>query len=134
MYDSNKHGERIKIEKLLSDCPLTYQTLTKVSVLIFFYSLLVCVFWLAFVFFRSDLQTCLISNLIHKILIYLHTIHLLKFSTCFEHYPAHLQDVYVVIVYMHPLVVSLSAGDCIYNYDIDLLKMSRVMLETCRGF
>jgi len=22
----------------------------------------------------------------------------------------------------------------IYNYDLDLLKMSRVMLETCRGF
>ena len=22
----------------------------------------------------------------------------------------------------------------IYNYDVDLLKMSRVMLETCRGF
>jgi hypothetical protein len=22
----------------------------------------------------------------------------------------------------------------IYNYDVDLMKMSRVMLETCRGF
>jgi hypothetical protein len=22
----------------------------------------------------------------------------------------------------------------IYSYDVDLLKMSRVMLETCRGF
>jgi len=32
-----------------------------------------------------------------KILIYLHIIHLLKSSTCFEHYPAHLQEVYVVI-------------------------------------
>ena len=43
-------------------------------------------------------------------------------------------------------VSTLSAGDCpvnrlrnnqrhhIYNYDVDLLKMSRVMLETCRGF
>jgi hypothetical protein len=30
----------------------------------------------------------------------------------FEHYPAHLQEVYVVIVYMQPLVSSLSAGDC----------------------
>ena len=67
-------------------------------------------------------------------------------------------------IYMQPLVSSLSAGDCpvhrfrkncsflagaqdshlqrltipeaayIYNYDVDLLKMSRVMLETCRGF
>jgi hypothetical protein len=39
-------------------------------------------------------------------------IHLLKSSTCFEHCPAHLQEVYVVIVYMQPLVSSLSAGDC----------------------
>jgi len=62
---------------------------------------------------------------------------------------------------MQPLVSSLSAGDCpvhrlssfstgaedshlqrvtipeatyIYNYDVDLLKMSMAMLETCRGF
>jgi len=48
----------------------------------------------------------------HKILIYLRIIHLLKSSTCFEHYPAHLQEVYIVIVYMQPLVLSLSAGDC----------------------
>ena len=34
-----------------------------------------------------------------QILIYLHIIHLLKSSTCFEHYPAHLQEVYVVTVY-----------------------------------
>jgi hypothetical protein len=47
----------------------------------------------------------------HKILIYLHIIHLLKSSTCFEHYSAHLQEVYVVIVYMQPLVSSLFAGD-----------------------
>jgi hypothetical protein len=47
-----------------------------------------------------------------EILIYLHIIHLLKSSNCFEHYPAHLQEVYVVIVYMQPLVSSLSAGDC----------------------
>jgi hypothetical protein len=44
----------------------------------------------------------------HKILIYLHVKHLLKSSTCFEHYPAHLQEVYVVIVYMQSLVSSLS--------------------------
>ena len=40
----------------------------------------------------------LISNLMHKIIIYLHIIHLLKSSTCFEHYSAHLQEVNVVIV------------------------------------
>jgi hypothetical protein len=48
----------------------------------------------------------------HKILVYLHIMHLLKSSTCFEHYPAHVQEVYVVIVYMVSLVSSLSAGDC----------------------
>jgi len=58
------------------------------------------------------ISPCLISNLLHKILIYLYTIHLLKSFTCFEHYPAHPQEVYVVIVYMQPLVSSLSAGDC----------------------
>ena len=48
----------------------------------------------------------------HKILVYLHIIHLLKSCTCFEHYPAHLQEAYVVIVYMQHLVSSLCAGDC----------------------
>jgi len=47
----------------------------------------------------------------HKILIYLHIIHLLESSTCFEHYPVHLQAVYVITVYMQPLVSSLSTGD-----------------------
>jgi hypothetical protein len=51
----------------------------------------------------------------HIIFIYLYVIHLLKSSTCFEHYPAHLQEVYVVIVYMQPLVLSLSAGDCLVH-------------------
>jgi len=60
-------------------------------------------------------QAWLISNLMHKILIYLHTIRLLKSPTCFEHYPAHLQEVYVVIVHMQPLVSSLSAGDCLVH-------------------
>ena len=60
-------------------------------------------------------EFCLISNLMHKILIYLHIIHLLKSSTCFEHYPAHLPEVYVFIVYMQPLVSSLSAGDCLVH-------------------
>ena len=51
----------------------------------------------------------------HKILVYLHIIHLLKSSAYFEHYPAHLQEVYVVIVYMQRLVSSLSAGDCLVH-------------------
>jgi len=50
-----------------------------------------------------------------KILIYLHIMHLLKSSTCFEHYPAYLQEVYVVIVYTQPLVSPLSAGDCLVH-------------------
>ena len=33
----------------------------------------------------------------------------LKSSTCLEHYSAHLQEVYVVIVYMQPLVSSEAA-------------------------
>jgi len=36
--------------------------------------------------------------------------------TCFKHYLAHLQEVYVVIVYMQPLVLSLSAGDCLAHW------------------
>ena len=61
----------------------------------------------------------------HKIVIYLLIylliviyllIYLLKSSTCFEHYPAHLQEVYVIIVYMQPLVLSLSAGDCLVHW------------------
>jgi len=51
----------------------------------------------------------------HTILVYLDIIHLLKSSTCFEHCPVHLQEVYVVIVYMQPLVSSLSAGDCLVH-------------------
>jgi len=50
-----------------------------------------------------------------KILIYLHIIHLLKSSTCLEHYSARLREVYVIIVYMQPLVSSLSAGDCLVH-------------------
>jgi hypothetical protein len=30
--------------------------------------------------------------------------------------------------------VTIVEAAYIYNYDVDLLKMSRVMLETCRGF
>ena len=48
-------------------------------------------------------------------LIYLHIIHSLKSSTCFEHYPAHLQEVYVVIVYMQPLVSPFFAGACLVH-------------------
>ena len=48
-------------------------------------------------------------------------VHLLKSSTCFEHYPPHLQEVYIVnvvirnCIYMQPLVSSLSAGDCLVH-------------------
>ena len=77
----------------------------------------------------------------NKILIYLRIIHLLKSSTFIEHYPAHLQEVYVVIVYMQPLVSSLSAGDSLvhrlrktqnsylfmYNTFIKILYMFRAL-------
>jgi hypothetical protein len=61
----------------------------------------------------------------HKILVYLHIIHLLNASTCFEHYPAHLQEVYVVNVYTQPLVSSLSAGDCL----VQRLRKSSLNLQ-----
>ena len=57
----------------------------------------------------------MISNLLHKILVYLHIIHLLNSSTRFEHYPAHIQEVYVVIVYMQPLVSLLFAGNSLVH-------------------
>jgi hypothetical protein len=50
-----------------------------------------------------------------QILIYLYIIHSLKSSTCYEHYHAHLQEVYIVIVYMQPLISSLSAGAPVKN-------------------
>jgi len=70
----------------------------------------------------------------HKILIYLHIIHLLKSSTCFEYYSAHLQEAYVVTVYMQPLVSSLSAGDCLVhrlrkNSVVEVLNVSVVFVE-----
>jgi len=67
----------------------------------------------------------MISNLMHKILVYLHIIHLLKSSTCFEHYPAHLQEIYVVTVYMQPLLSSLPAGDCL----VHRLRKKRILIN-----
>ena len=59
-----------------------------------------------FPFKKSPKTECVLDWRIYGI------IYLLKSSTCFEHYPAHLQEVYVVIVYMQPLVSLLSVGDC----------------------
>jgi hypothetical protein len=61
----------------------------------------------------------------HKFFIYLQIIHLLKSSTRFEHYSAHLQGVYVVIIYMQPLVSSLTAGDCLLHRLISFLTGPR---------
>jgi len=58
-------------------------------------------------------RTLVDLQLDEQILIYSYIKYLLKSATCFEHYPAHLQEVYVVTVYMQPLVSSLSAGDCL---------------------
>jgi len=63
-------------------------------------------------FAKRNLSKPNFSNLTHKILIYLYIIHLLKSSTCFKHYPAHLQEIHVITVYMQPLVLSLSASYC----------------------
>jgi hypothetical protein len=65
-------------------------------------------------FFRNSFS--LFDLQIHaQIFIYSHTIHSLKSSTCFEHCPAHLQEVYVVIVYMQPLISPLSADSPVKN-------------------
>jgi len=61
---------------------------------------------------------------------YLPIIHLLKSSTCFEHYPVHVQQVYVVIVYMQPLVSSVCAGDCLVHR---LMKNSSSFLTGVQG-
>jgi len=92
------------------------------------------------------------TNFIYKFFI---LIHLLHSSTCFEHYCAHLQEDYCINTV---LVSSLSLGDCsvhrlqessrtlfteqspkesddtrcCVNTTV-LLKMSTVVLETCRG-
>jgi hypothetical protein len=65
---------------------------------------------------NMKIKSCLISNFMHKILIYLHIIRLLKSSTCFENYPALLQEVYVITVYIQPLVSSLSSGDSLLHW------------------
>jgi hypothetical protein len=54
-----------------------------------------------------DIETSITSKFL-----FFYIIHLLKSSTCLEHYPDRLQEVYIVIVYVQPLVSSLSAGDC----------------------
>jgi hypothetical protein len=71
--------------------------------------------WSSNVGAEFSLNLGLIPNLMHKLLVYSHITPLLKSSTCFKHYPAHLQEVFVVIVYMQPLVSSLSAGDCLVH-------------------
>jgi hypothetical protein len=70
----------------------------------------------------------LISKLMHKILIYLHVIHLLKSSTCFEHYTEPRTSSFLTDAQDSHRYQRLH----IYNYEVDLLKMSRVMLETCK--
>jgi len=78
----------------------------------------------------------------------------------FRAYPAHLQEVHFVIVYMQSLVSSICAGDCLVHQlrknltgaqESHLLRMTipetayiqlrsgppedkQGMLETCRGF
>ena len=47
----------------------------------------------------------------------------IKILYMFEHYPAHLQEVYFVIVYVQPLVSSLSAGD----YPVHRLRKSFIL-------
>jgi hypothetical protein len=85
---------------------------------------------------------------------------LIKILYMFRAYPAHLQEVHFVIVYMRSLVSSLSAGDCLVHRLSSFLASAQDshlqsvtipetayiplrsgppedeqgMLETCRGF
>jgi len=51
---------------------------------------------------RSSITLVWSPNWCTKFLFIFYVIHLLKSSTCFKHYPAHLQEVHVVIVYRCP--------------------------------
>ena len=60
--------------------------------------------------FRACSMYCLCVN------VYCHRVTAqLQLINISYHYPAHLQEVYVVIVYMQPLASSLSAGDCLVH-------------------
>jgi hypothetical protein len=75
-------------------------------------------------FFRNSFSLFDLQLYAH-IPMYLHIIHLLKSSTYFELCPAHLQEVCLVIVYMQPLISSLSAG-------APVKKESRFFFFVCR--
>jgi len=83
--------------------------------------------------YRSKRETKLHSlvdlQLDDKILIYLHIIHLLKSSTVKKEHSflTGAQD-------SHLQTVTISEAAYIHNYDVDLLKISRVMFETRREF
>jgi hypothetical protein len=84
-----------------------------------------------------------------QILVYLHIIHLLKSPTYYTNSCLFTYNTFIKIPYIFRPLPCLSSGglrlNCIYaassivtlhiyNYNVGLLKMSRVMLETCRGF
>jgi hypothetical protein len=58
----------------------------------------------------------------HKILIYLYIIHILKSSTCFEHYPAHLQYHWCPTVFS--VITGLWISSIRYNNRMDGIAMN----------
>jgi len=51
-----------------------------------------------------------------------------------QHFYLFTYNTFIKILYMFRALLYSSSGGLRRNYDVDLLKMSRVMLETCRGF
>ena len=63
----------------------------------------------------------------HKILIYLHIIHLLKSSTCFEHYPAQLQEVYFVSVIIIAITKLAKTGHGPHSSTLVVICVARLL-------
>jgi hypothetical protein len=67
-------------------------------------------------------------------------IFLVDFQLDAQHSYLFMYNTFIKILYMFRELPCLSSGglrrNCIYaaSYEVDLLKMNRVMLETCRGF
>jgi hypothetical protein len=111
------HPWKANITQLLKKCPPLHRTrsllrcsLEPVSGLHFFrnrsvHSSLLW-HWATVPFTLVDLQLDVQNSYL-----FTYNTHSLKSSTCFDHYPAHLQEAYVVTVYVQPLVSSRSAGD-----------------------
>jgi len=65
----------------------------------------------------------------HKILIYLHIVHLLKSSTCFEHYSAHLQEVSTDTQFNHIRRIYLKFNHYQFSLISNAANCNKVILD-----